>query len=49
MKPRITLNLAVFIFGFVFLAAGLYLIYPPAALIGPGLILMAIALFGGRR
>lgn len=45
LKP----NLVVFLVGLGLFAAGAYLIYPPAALIGPGLALMAISLFGGRK
>ena len=53
MKRRFNLNpvvydLVIFIVGLLAFAAGAYLIYPPAALIGAGVILMAISLFGGQ-
>ena len=42
-------NLVAFFIGLCLFAGGLYLVYPPSALIGPGIILMAISLFGGRQ
>ncbi len=48
MKLHSSVNLVVFCLGLLSFAAGVYLIYPPAALIGCGLILMAISLFGER-
>jgi hypothetical protein len=47
--PRINPHLVVFAAGLLLFAAGLFLVYPPAALIGPGLVLMAITLFGDRQ
>lgn len=47
--PAINPNLAVFAVGLVLFGAGAYAAYPPAGLIGPGIILMAIALFGDKR
>lgn len=49
MKRSALFNLIGFALGLALLAGGLYLIYPPAALVIPGLILMAISLFGGGR
>lgn len=50
MKIRANLlNLAGFVLGLALLTAGIYLIYPPAALIVPGLILMSMSLFGGQK
>lgn len=43
------LNLIVFMLGLLVFTAGAFWIYPPAALIGAGVILMAIALFGDRQ
>ena len=45
----ITPNLVAFTSGLLLLFAGLYQIYPPAALIGSGLVLMAISVFGEKR
>lgn len=49
MKLRPLVNPVVFLFGLLMFFVGVYLIYPPAALIGSGLILMAISLFGERQ
>jgi len=43
------LNLIVFLAGLGLFAAGAHQIYPPAALIGPGVVLMVISLFGDRK
>lgn len=47
MKPD--LRDAVFALGLVLTSTGLYLVYPPAALIFPGLVLLYVSLKGGRR
>jgi hypothetical protein len=47
-RRRINIDLAFFMVGLVLFALGAYLIYPPAALVGSGLIFMGISLFGGR-
>ncbi|NMC84299.1 MAG: hypothetical protein GYA58_03335 [Anaerolineaceae bacterium] len=49
MKRKVDLNLAVFILGLFSFAVGLYQIYPPAAWIGPGMVLMSISLFGDQK
>lgn len=49
MKRRITSNFVVFTLGLLLFAGGAYLVYPPAGLIAPGAILMAISLFGGQK
>lgn len=49
MKRTAAINLITFILGLALLAAGAYLIYPPAALILTGLILMLISLFGDQK
>jgi len=48
MKLRISSNMVVFMAGLALFSAGAALIYLPAALIGPGVILMAISVFGER-
>lgn len=45
----IPLNLIVFLAGLVLFFIGIYLIYPPAAMIGVGIIMMAISLFGESK
>lgn len=39
---------AILIMGLTILSAGCFLVYPPAALIVPGVILVAMAIFGVR-
>jgi prepilin signal peptidase PulO-like enzyme (type II secretory pathway) len=46
MKLKFSSNLVGFVLGLLLFAAGAYLIYPPAALLGSGMLLMAIAVFG---
>ncbi len=46
MKKKIPVNLMVFIIGLGLLMGGIYLIYPPAAMIGSGIVLMVISLIG---
>ncbi|MEN6522850.1 MAG: hypothetical protein ABFD14_03910 [Anaerolineaceae bacterium] len=46
---KFKMNLFVFILGMVLMAIGLYLIYPPAAFISVGVILMGISLFGREK
>ena len=46
MRRILTLNSAGFFLGIVIFTAGLYWVYPPAAFIGAGLILMFVSLFG---
>ena len=46
MKRILTANFIVFFLGLAAFTAGVYWIYPPAAPIGAGLILMGISLFG---
>lgn len=48
MKKKIASNLVVFIVGLLLFSAGIFLIYPPAAYIGAGIVLMAISLFGDQ-
>jgi len=45
----VPLNLIVFLIGIFLFFVGLYLIYPPAALIAVGMILMLISLFGESK
>jgi hypothetical protein len=40
-------ELVAFIIGLVAFTIGLYLIFPPAAFIGSGIVIMAISVFGG--
>ena len=47
-KTFITLDLLVFILGLGLFTAGIYMIYPPAALIAFGMILMVMTV-GGRK
>lgn len=49
MKRRIPVELLVFAAGLALFAVGAYLVYPPAALIVPGVILMAISIFGDKK
>lgn len=49
MKRKIPFNLIGFVLGLAMLAAGAYFIYPPAALVTPGIILMVISIFGDRE
>lgn len=46
---KFNLNLLVFVLGLLLFSAGVYLIYPPAAFVCAGVILMAISIFGGQR
>lgn len=46
MKKKLPINFLVFLAGLGLLSAGVFLIYPPAALIVAGLVLMLISLFG---
>lgn len=46
---NIPINFVVFLVGLVLFSGGAYLIYPPAALIGSGVILIGISLFGERK
>lgn len=46
MKRRVPVELAAFVLGLVAFVAGLALIYVPAGLIGGGLVLMGVAVFG---
>lgn len=46
---RISLDLIVFIIGIASLFAGAYMIYPPAAFIAVGLVLIAITTIGGSK
>jgi hypothetical protein len=46
---KINLEFIVFLAGLLLATVGLYLVYPPAALIVPGIILMAISLPGGNK
>jgi hypothetical protein len=46
---NIPINFFVFFCGLALFAGGIYLIYPPGAPIGAGLILMGISLFGERK
>jgi hypothetical protein len=45
----IPLNLIVFLAGIVLFYYGIYRIYPPAAFIGAGIILMGISIFGEHK
>jgi len=45
---KLPIDLVVFLAGLALFAGGTWLIYPPAALIGAGCILMGISLFGGK-
>ena len=45
----IPINLIVFLAGMALFFIGIHLIYPPAAMIAVGVILMAISLFGGSK
>ncbi|MDD5367470.1 MAG: hypothetical protein PHQ40_00430 [Anaerolineaceae bacterium] len=49
MKLKFSSNLAGFVLGLLLFAAGAYLVYPPAALIGSGMLMMAISLFGDQH
>ena len=42
-------ELLVFVFGLILFGAGLWMAWPPAGLIGPGLVLMAISVFGAGK
>ena len=46
MKRILTPDFLVFFIGLLIFSAGIYLIYPPGALVGSGAILMVISLFG---
>jgi small neutral amino acid transporter SnatA (MarC family) len=46
---KITIESLIFVAGLGAFCAGLWLIYPPASLVGGGLILMFIAIPGGKR
>jgi hypothetical protein len=48
-KIAIPLTMTVFSLGLLLFAGGIYLVYPPAALFCPGIILMAISIFGEPR
>ena len=43
------LELIVFLLGLIFFSVGLSLAWLPAGLIGGGLVLMAISIFGSRK
>lgn len=49
LTSRINANLVAFAAGLLLVTAGAYLIYLPAGLIIPGIVLMAISLFGDRK
>lgn len=46
---NIPINFMVFVAGLLLFSGGAYLVYPPAAPIGAGIILMGISLFGERK
>jgi hypothetical protein len=46
---NIPINFMVFLAGMALFFGGTYLIYPPAALIGSGVILIGVSLFGERK
>lgn len=46
---KFPLNFYVFTLGLGLFAGGMFAIYPPAAVIAVGLILMGISLFGGGK
>ena len=46
---NIPVNFYIFFMGLALFSGGLYLVYPPAAPIGAGIILMIISLFGERK
>ena len=48
-SKRISLDLIVFIAGVASLFAGTYMIYPPAAFIALGLVLIAVTTIGGEK
>jgi hypothetical protein len=43
------LNLIIFIIGLASLFAGIYMIFPPAAFIALGLVLIAVTTIGGEK
>lgn len=45
-KLLTSINLIAFLIGLGLFAAGLWLAWPPAGLIGPGIVLMAISVLG---